>query len=210
MSGRARRTGAGSAGLMMVALAAMLLAGCGGGDEESAERMVPGSEGPERATTAGDTALGDWDDEGVAGARADTAADAWPDAAPAGETTAPGERDVRQSDPGDTTPATRPAAERPATTSPPPSRSVAQPAMGGADYGPYSVQAGAFRTMDRARRQEQTLANAGFETVIVSADVQGTTWYRIYVPYLPDLDAANSVAARIQRELGLQTLVRKH
>jgi cell division protein FtsN len=77
------------------------------------------------------------------------------------------------------------------------------------DYGPYCVQVGSFRRIERAEERSRAVAAIGLETVIVDAVVDGVSWHRVWVPYLADLGAAGAVAERIERELGYDTLVRK-
>jgi cell division protein FtsN len=82
-----------------------------------------------------------------------------------------------------------------------------QAAVAATDRGAtYLLQAGAFRGVDDADAMKLRLALMGLEAQIVSADISGTTLYRVRVGPYAGLDAMNRARARLA-ENGVEATV---
>jgi len=87
----------------------------------------------------------------------------------------------------------------------PPSPDGAEPS-GKPQLGRYILQAGAFRTPERAERQKQKLTSMGYKAEVQLFRVDGADWYRVWLgPYsrLAPADAAR----RTLKEHGIETLL---
>jgi len=86
-----------------------------------------------------------------------------------------------------------------------PSPDGAEPS-GKPQLGKYILQAGAFRTPERAERQKQKLTSMGYKAEVQLFRVDGADWYRVWLgPYsrLAPADAAR----RTLKEHGIETLL---
>jgi cell division protein FtsN len=84
---------------------------------------------------------------------------------------------------------------------------VAAPAVPAAgDKTAYLLQAGAFRGQEDAESMKVKLALIGFEARIVSAEVNGTTFYRVRVGPYAQLDDMNRARSRLA-ENGIEASV---
>jgi len=95
--------------------------------------------------------------------------------------------------PADARPADAKAADAKAAEPRPPD--PVDPATG--ERPSYLVQAGAFRTLDDAEAMRARLALLGYETRVLSADVNGYTIYRVRLGPYPRVDDANQIRSRL-------------
>ena len=70
----------------------------------------------------------------------------------------------------------------------------------------YLLQAGAYRSPNEAESMKARLALMGFETQVVTADVNGSTLHRVRVGPYSGLDAMNRARARLA-ENGVEATV---
>ena len=70
----------------------------------------------------------------------------------------------------------------------------------------YLLQAGAYRSPNEAESMKARLALMGFETQVMTADVNGSTLHRVRVGPYSGLDAMNRARARLA-ENGVEATV---
>ncbi len=178
---------------LVVLMAVLVLAGCGKKNEKQ-ETMVP--QGMQQTTVTSEAA----DSAGALGDSLAEAAGQMPDM-PASA----GEVPLQSLDePTGTPPRSEPQPVR-HTEPERPARTATAPPAGGS----YAVQVGAFERSVYADKRVAALGDAGISARIETAQVNGVTYHRVIVPGLPTLDEARSLAARVERDLGFATLVRK-
>ncbi len=184
LRGRPLRSLGATAALLLLGLG-LVVAGCGGGDDE-------------RAQPATDHSSDQWSAP-LPAAVIDTPLVAETDSAAAGRY--------------DDQPAEIPTAEPPATVpAQPPLPAAAEPVRvvaGADDLGPYCLQVGSFRQVANADRRLARLSESGVHAVIETATVGGLRYHRVCVPNLPDQTAARRLGDTLYAEYGFAYLIRK-
>jgi cell division protein FtsN len=94
----------------------------------------------------------------------------------------------------------------PAAGAPPGAPASAGASPPGAERASYLLQAGAFRGQEDADGMKAKLALIGFEARIVSAEVNGVTFYRVRVGPYAQLDDMNRARSRLA-ENGIEASV---
>jgi cell division septation protein DedD len=187
---------------MVAALACLVLAGCGGKDDQlDREQLVP--QGMRRTTvTTHDIRTETADGTEVT----PRTAPATPPA-PAPEAAAAGAGDAGAGLPIE--PAADFAAEAPAAEPVAPD-SAAVPAIPPAapPAGAFVVQAGAFKQLATAEGVVEKLRGLEIAARIEATQAGGATLHRVVVPGLADRAAADALVARLEQELGIDAVVR--
>jgi cell division septation protein DedD len=94
--------------------------------------------------------------------------------------------------------------------SPPAATATAKPARPAATEGSFILQVASFGQPDEAGILQARLVKKGLEAYVQQADLGSKgTWYRVFVGPLPNREAAEQVAVRLQAEEKLSPLVRK-
>lgn len=180
LCGRPRRLPCATAALLLLGLG-LVVAGCGGGDEE-------------RAQPATDHSSDQWSAP-LPAAVVDTPLVAEADSAAAGGY---GEQ-----------PAAIPPAEPPAAAAAPAAAEPVRVVAGADDLGPYCLQVGSFRQVANADQRLARLSESGVHAVIETATVGGMRYHRVCVPNLPDQTAARRLGDTLYAEYGFAYLIRK-
>ena len=190
LRGRPRRSPGATAALLLLGLG-LVVAGCGGGDDERAQPATAQS------------------------------SDQWSAPLPAAVIDTPlvAEADSAAAGRYDDQPAEIPTAEPPATVAEPaagaaqpPPPAAAEPVRvvaGADDLGPYCLQVGSFRQVANAERRLARLSESGVHAVIETATVGGRRYHRVCVPNLPDQTAARRLGDTLYAEYGFAYLIRK-
>jgi len=103
-----------------------------------------------------------------------------------------------------TTPAAAPGATAPPTA--PPASGSAAPADASTEKTAYLLQAGAFKGQEDAEGMKVKLALIGFEARIVTAEVNGVTFYRVRVGPYAQIEDMNRARSRLA-ENGIEASV---
>ena len=75
----------------------------------------------------------------------------------------------------------------------------------------WAINVASYSTADKAQQQRQQLQASGYPAVVVTAKVDGRTWYRVQVSGFPTPAAAHATAVALKTKLGYQRLwVMKH
>jgi cell division protein FtsN len=183
---------------VLACVLAVTTAGCGGGDDESAQTASAESDSRWTApvpAVAGDTLAVATDSlSGGSAVIADPSDPARQTAAvPPGAETTPA--------PDDAGPV--------AKTAPPGGVTGPRAMTAPVDLGPYCLQVGSFRRTLNAERRLARLAESGVNAFIEVATVGGLRYHRVCVPNLPDQAAARRLGDTLYAEYGFAYLIRK-
>ncbi len=178
--------------LLMVAL--VLLAGCGGDDEAEApaektsRAMVPGS---------ADTMAADLPQE--ASGMAETAVDE------AGTSLTGGVNEAAARD-GASLQAAAPTEQQKVENA---AQSTYQPPQVANGDGLFSLQLGSFRSAENAEAEAARITALGYTPVLEFASLGGQTYHRVVLRGLADRDEAERLGEEIRSQLGITYLIRQ-
>jgi len=97
------------------------------------------------------------------------------------------------------------AVPAPASSAVSPASSVAPASNGNHDAGSeWAINVASYSTADKAQQQQQQLQASGYPAVVVTAKVDGRTWYRVQVSGFPTPAAAHATAVALKTKLGYQ------
>jgi cell division septation protein DedD len=188
--------------ILVLGVAALVLSGCGGGDQEEAttqqkpQTMVPGAE---TDSTAVDTAVvsdmeGAYEAGTLSGAEGDGE---YPDS----DTKAPAETAAEIN-------ATPAEAETPPGSSRT-SSGTRQTTTASSGDGAYSLQLGSFTNLDNARKQADRISALGYAPVIEESNLGGQIYHRVMLLGVGDMAEASRLGELIHSELDIAYLVRR-
>lgn len=66
----------------------------------------------------------------------------------------------------------------------------------------WAINVASYSDVGAARRQRDELQQSGYQAVVVPAQVDGRTWYRVQVSGFPNAGAAHSKAVALQTDMG--------
>lgn len=186
--------------LIIMGLAVLLLAGCGGGEEDDfAEQprprhLVPGQVADSVSTDASDTPGEESSYEAgtLRGAEGVTHSAQNQDVPSSGQD-AEIKAKTDQSKAASETKSSRPA--------------VSASAAGGSDT--YSLQLGSFTNLGNARQQADRIKALGYAPVIEKTVLAGETYHRVMLPKVGDMAEASRLGELIRSELDIAYLVRR-
>jgi cell division septation protein DedD len=188
--------------ILVLGVAALMLSGCGGGDQEEAttqqkpQAMVPGAE---TDSTAVDTAVvsdmeGAYEAGTLSGAEGDGE---YPDS----DTKAPAETAAEIN----ATPAEAETAPGSSRTS----SGTRQTTTASSGDGAYSLQLGSFTNLDNARKQADRISALGYAPVIEESNLGGQIYHRVMLLGVGDMAEASRLGELIHSELDIAYLVRR-